>query len=53
MEYIFIYEKGYYFVINFEEIIRLIEEIVIEEYGKEWVKMLFFKMGGEDFLVYL
>ncbi|MGN7470826.1 M20 family metallopeptidase [Brevibacillus sp. SAFN-007a] len=47
--YKFKYEFGYRPVINDEEVTRLMEEVVVESLGPEWVTRMRPTMGGEDF----
>lgn len=47
--YEFKYEYGYRPVINDEEVTRLMESIVTETLGEEWVDHMKPNMGGEDF----
>ncbi|MEJ8547028.1 amidohydrolase [Brevibacillus borstelensis] len=47
--YEFKYEYGYRPVINDEEVTRLMEDIVAETLGGEWVDHMKPNMGGEDF----
>ncbi|MED4572230.1 M20 family metallopeptidase [Brevibacillus agri] len=47
--YKFKYEFGYRPVINDEEVTRLMEEVVVESLGAEWVEHMRPTMGGEDF----
>ncbi|MEK4339667.1 MULTISPECIES: M20 family metallopeptidase [Brevibacillus] len=47
--YEFKYEYGYRPVINDEEVTRLMESIVTETLGEEWIDHMKPNMGGEDF----
>lgn len=47
--YAFKYEYGYRPVINDAEVTRLLEEVVVESLGPEWVEHVRPTMGGEDF----
>ncbi len=47
--YEFKYEFGYRPVINDAEVTRLMEEVVVETLGEEWVDHMKPNMGGEDF----
>ncbi|WP_103106684.1 M20 family metallopeptidase [Brevibacillus reuszeri] len=47
--YEFKYEFGNYPVINDPEVTKLIEEVVVETLGQEWVEHMRPIMGGEDF----
>lgn len=47
--YEFKYQFGYRPVINDEEVTRLMEEVVVESLGPEWVEHMRPTMGGEDF----
>jgi amidohydrolase len=47
--YEFKYEYGYRPVINDAEVTRLMEEVVVETLGTEWVEHIKPNMGGEDF----
>ncbi|MED1722153.1 M20 family metallopeptidase [Brevibacillus parabrevis] len=47
--YQFKYEFGYRPVINDAEVTRLMEEVVVEALGEEWVEHMRPTMGGEDF----
>jgi amidohydrolase len=47
--YEFKYEFGYRPVINDAEVTRLMEEVVVETLGPEWVDHIKPNMGGEDF----
>ncbi|MFY0542870.1 M20 family metallopeptidase [Brevibacillus sp. H7] len=47
--YEFKYEFGYRPVINDAEVTRLMEEVVVETLGAEWVDHMRPNMGGEDF----
>jgi amidohydrolase len=47
--YEFKYEFGYRPVINDAQVTRLMEEVVVETLGAEWVEHMRPNMGGEDF----
>lgn len=48
-EYKFKYEFGYRPVINDAEVTKLMEDVVVESLGEEWVEHMRPTMGGEDF----
>lgn len=50
--YEFTYEFGYRPVINDAEVTQLMEEVVVEALGAEWVDHMRPTMGGEDFSAY-
>lgn len=51
--YEFKYEFGYRAVINDEEVTKLMEEVVVESLGPEWVDHIKPNMGGEDFSAFM
>lgn len=51
--YEFSYNFGYRPVINDEEVTGLMESVVVESLGEEWVERIKPNMGGEDFSAFL
>lgn len=51
--YEFTYEFGYRPVINDAEVTQLMEEVVVEALGAEWVDHMRPNMGGEDFSAFM
>lgn len=51
--YEFKYEFGYRPVINDNEVTKLMEEVVVEALGTEWVEHIKPNMGGEDFSAFM
>lgn len=51
--YEFKYEFGYRAVINDDEVTKLMEEVVVESLGQEWVEHMKPNMGGEDFSAFM
>ncbi|WP_251550984.1 M20 family metallopeptidase [Neobacillus muris] len=47
--YDFKYDFGYHPVINHEEVTRVLEETVLDVFGKETLELIPANMGGEDF----
>ena len=47
--YDFTYENGYRPVINDAEVTKIMEDVVVESLGAEWVEHIRPNMGGEDF----